>query len=158
RPPWRGSSGSDRLAARDIVLFVNPIPEKGVHLAAELAACLPDQQFVFVEGWRPIGAETRSLPSNVTVLPRRPSLDYLYCRARLLLVPSTIPDACPRVVGEAGLRGVPALGSDVGGIPELIADVRNLLPATSPRRWRERADALLDDPDTWRLASVEQRR
>jgi glycosyltransferase involved in cell wall biosynthesis len=41
-------------------------------------------------------------------------------RLDLLLVPSTVPEATPRVILEAFAAGVPVLASACGGIPELI--------------------------------------
>jgi glycosyltransferase involved in cell wall biosynthesis len=41
-------------------------------------------------------------------------------RLDLLVVPSTVPEATPRVILEAFAAGVPVLASATGGIPELI--------------------------------------
>jgi glycosyltransferase involved in cell wall biosynthesis len=41
-------------------------------------------------------------------------------RLDLLVVPSTVPEATPRVILEAFAAGVPVLASPTGGIPELI--------------------------------------
>jgi glycosyltransferase involved in cell wall biosynthesis len=41
-------------------------------------------------------------------------------RLDLLVVPSTVPEATPRVILEAFAAGVPVLASAAGGIPELI--------------------------------------
>jgi glycosyltransferase involved in cell wall biosynthesis len=42
----------------------------------------------------------------------------------LLVVPSTVPEAAPRVILEAFSAGVPVLASPAGGIPELIEHQR----------------------------------
>jgi glycosyltransferase involved in cell wall biosynthesis len=129
---------------RDTVLFVNPIREKGVVLAAALARAFPLQRFCFVEAWRTSDIEPDCLPANVELLPRQPSLDQQYARAMLLLVPSVIADAAPRVIDEAGLRGVPVLGSHRGGISELVAQPEtNCFPSWGVSRWSRRMAALL---------------
>jgi glycosyltransferase involved in cell wall biosynthesis len=141
---------------RDAVLFVNPIQDKGVHLAIELARAFPSTRFVFVESWRAADADLQ-LPSNIVLLPRRPSLTDLYRRALLLLVPSVIEDACPRVILEAGGHGVPSLGSDRGGIPELIADPADVLAADDVGGWVTRCHDLLASPAVWSSSSRSQR-
>ena len=72
--------------ARDLVLFVNPIRDKGVQAAVETARQLPTTKFVFVESWRTADTDLR-LPANVRLFARVPSLHALYRRAQLLLVP-----------------------------------------------------------------------
>ena len=39
-----------------------------------------------------------------------------------MVVPSITPDPCPRSVIESLALGVPVVGSDTGGIPELVID------------------------------------
>jgi glycosyltransferase involved in cell wall biosynthesis len=52
-----------------------------------------------------------------------------------------------RVVIEAQLRGRPVLGSDVGGIPDLVSDgVNGVLFAPEPRAIAQ-ALKVVDDPD-----------
>ena len=146
-----------RAEDRDIVLFVNPIPEKGLDVAESLARSLPQWDFVFVEGWRSFEPANRRIPTNIRVLPRQPSLKWLYDRSRLLIVPSTIADAAPRVVSEAGRNGIPVLGSFAGGIPELVADPRrNCISVSRPIQWTKRARHLLEDEQAWMQASVAQ--
>jgi glycosyltransferase involved in cell wall biosynthesis len=78
----------------------------------------------------------------------------------LLVVPSTVPEAAPRVILEAFSAGVPVLASPTGGIPELIEhnrtgflidkleaqlrhlasqpDVRRQVAANAREEWRAR--------------------
>ncbi|MFJ2747180.1 glycosyltransferase [Streptomyces sp. NPDC087297] len=46
----------------------------------------------------------------------------MYAGNDLLLVPSQVEDAFPRVIVEAGLHGVATIGSSRGGIPEAAGD------------------------------------
>lgn len=158
RPPLISDDGRGPARAsqhRDLVLFVNPLEIKGVTTAVELAKRLPATPFVFVESWCP-AAENLDLPANVTLLGRIPTLSSLYRRARLLIAPSVIDDACPRVILEAAIHGMPALGSNRGGIPELIADERNVLPAGDLDAWATRAGELLGSATEWATASEDQ--
>jgi glycosyltransferase involved in cell wall biosynthesis len=142
---------------RDIVLFVNPIQEKGLDVAIELARSLPEQQFVFVDGWRTYSDDSKDVPTNVTTLPRQPLLDFLYRRTQLLIVPSIIPDAAPRVVAEASLFGAVVLGSTSGAIPELVANpALNCIPPNDSKHWEERTRQLLQSETAQSIASYEQ--
>jgi len=62
-------------------------------------------------------------------------MDALYARHRLLLAPSTVPDAFPRVIIEAGLAGTPTLGALRGGTPEAVGTGGLLLPPGDPDAW-----------------------
>jgi glycosyltransferase involved in cell wall biosynthesis len=57
----------------------------------------------------------------------------------LLVVPSVIEDPLPRVVHEAIGRGVPVLGSAIGGIPEMIREGETglLVPPNDPDALRD---------------------
>jgi glycosyltransferase involved in cell wall biosynthesis len=46
--------------------------------------------------------------------------DKIYDAVDLVLVPSIFPDPYPTIVMEAGVRGIPVVGSKIGGIPEMI--------------------------------------
>ncbi|MGW1431860.1 glycosyltransferase [Streptomyces sp. NPDC002431] len=120
--------------------MVNPIPAKGSALLHEVIRRMPDQHFTLVEGWWNTAAEFAAYP-NVTYVPRTYDMDTLYRSHRLLLVPSTVEDAFPRVVIEAALHGTPSIGSNRGGIPEAIGPHGVFLPPTAdPRAWAHAID------------------
>ena len=67
----------------------------------------------------------RSLdPRVVKLLGRVPfqEMRHLYACADLTVVPSTHHDNSPMVIYESLLSGTPVLGSDMGGIPELVRE------------------------------------
>ncbi|WP_326766448.1 glycosyltransferase [Streptomyces sp. NBC_01591] len=76
-------------------------------------------------------------------MPRVYDMEPLYRSHRLLLAPSAVEDAFPRVITEAALHGVATIGTDRGGIPEAIGDagswarvIRNAdHEALGMRRW-----------------------
>ncbi|MGW3651677.1 glycosyltransferase [Streptomyces sp. NPDC000878] len=105
----------------DGVLMINPVVQKGAALLHELLEHLPDQPFTLVEGWWDTYGDFARYP-NVTYVRRTYDMNTLYERHRLLLVPSAVEDAFPRVIIEAALKGLPSLGADRGGIPEAIGD------------------------------------
>ncbi len=55
----------------------------------------------------------------------RSDVDAAYDRADWIVVPSTVIENAPTVLMEALGRGVPAVASAVGGIPELVHDEQN---------------------------------
>lgn len=125
-PPFaRPTPGSE--PAGDAVLMVNPVPKKGAALLHQIIEHLPAQRFTLVEGWWDTSGDFAHYP-NVTYVPRTYDMAPLYTGHRLLLVPSTVEDAFPRVIIEAGLHGLPSLGADRGGISEAIGDGGLVLP------------------------------
>ncbi|PKV89919.1 glycosyltransferase [Streptomyces sp. TLI_146] len=101
------------------VLMVNPVPAKGAALLHQLIHRLPGRRFTLVEGWWDAAHEFTGYP-NVQWAPRTYAMGPLYAANNLLLVPSQVEDAFPRVIVEAGLHGIPTVGSSRGGIPEAI--------------------------------------
>ncbi|MGX1851699.1 glycosyltransferase family 4 protein [Streptomyces sp. NPDC055299] len=82
-------------------------------------------------------AEFAAYP-NVTFVPRVYDMAPLYRSHRLLLVPSTVEDAFPRVIIEAALHATPSIGSDRGGIREAIGNAGIVLPHTAdPQTWAD---------------------
>jgi glycosyltransferase involved in cell wall biosynthesis len=55
-------------------------------------------------------------------------------QAGVVLVPSRCEEACPYAVLDAAAAGIPVLGSDRGGIPELIGQAAALGPE-APEAW-----------------------
>lgn len=125
------------------VLFFNPIREKGVDLAVNIARELPEIPFVFVEGWWPPD-DPSSWPPNVRYHPRTYHPGRLYDRAHTVLVPSTVEDASPRVLLEATVYRCPALGSRRGGIPEYLSEWQ--LPPSAPDAWAKKIATLTANP------------
>jgi glycosyltransferase involved in cell wall biosynthesis len=119
--------------------MVNPIPAKGADLLHQLIRRMPEQRFTLVEGWWNTAAEFAAYP-NVTYVPRVYDMSPLYRSHRLLLVPSTVEDAFPRVIIEAALHGTPSIGTARGGIPEAIGNAGIVLSAEAGAE--EWADAI----------------
>ncbi|WP_405819608.1 glycosyltransferase [Streptomyces sp. NBC_01390] len=111
----------------DAILMVNPVPQKGAALLHQLIDRLPGQRFTLVEGWWDTSGDFATYP-NVTYARRTYDMSPLYAAHRLLLVPSTVEDAFPRVIIEAGLHSLTSLGADRGGIREAIGDGGVIIP------------------------------
>ncbi|WP_328763165.1 MULTISPECIES: glycosyltransferase [unclassified Streptomyces] len=134
-PPFAPPASGQDAPHIGSVLMVNPIPAKGSVLIHQLIRLMPEQHFTLVEGWWNTAADFAAYP-NVTFVPRVYDMGPLYRSHRLLLVPSTVEDAFPRVIIEAALHGVATIGTDRGGIPEAIGGAGIVLPHTAgPETW-----------------------
>jgi glycosyltransferase involved in cell wall biosynthesis len=150
---------------RSRVLFVNPVPEKGVDLAFALAAARPDIPFDFFECW-PLGEPVRErLLTRVRRLPNitfhRPQLDpsRLYRHAKIVLVPSVWEESWGRVVTEAHCNGIPALASDRGRLPESVGPGGVLVkPDASIEQWRAALSSMWDDRALYDALAASARR
>lgn len=74
------------------------------------------------------------------------ALAELRRQAAVVMVPSRCEEACPYAVLDAAAAGLPVLGSDRGGIPELIGDPASLDPET-PAEWAARLRDLWGEPE-----------
>ena len=134
-PPFTPPRPENRVQRTGAVLMVNPIQAKGADLLHQLIRHMPEQHFTLVEGWWNTAEQFTGHP-NVTYVPRVYDMSPLYAGHRLLLVPSTVEDAFPRVIIEAALHGTPSIGTDRGGIPEAIGATGIVLPAQAgPADW-----------------------
>lgn len=148
--------------SREVVLFVNPVPQKGVDIALGLAERRRDISFAFARCWdirsdaeRALRARVARLP-NVELRPTTRDPRTLYRDARLLLVPSVYPEGWPRVISEAQLSGIPALASAIGGVPEAVGPGGILVDPTAPlEEWVEGLSRMWDDAGSYaRYAAV----
>jgi glycosyltransferase involved in cell wall biosynthesis len=94
--------------------------EKGLRTLLEACRKLPDIPFLFA-GAGPLEDELAGLP-NVTNLGFQTgdALRALISAAAFSVYPSVWYENCPLSVLESQALGTPVLGSDIGGIPELI--------------------------------------
>jgi len=106
-------------ASRQVVLLINPIPQKGVDIAWAIAERRPDIPFVFLEAWRldrrtMTGLRERSRhQKNVQIRRAMSDPAQIYADARILLAPYPALEGSPRVVAEAQALGIPVVATDV---------------------------------------------
>lgn len=74
------------------------------------------------------------------------ALAELRREAAVVLAPSRCEEACPYAVLDAAAAGIPVLGSDRGGIPELIGRGESLDPE-NPQAWGEALLSLWRRPE-----------
>jgi glycosyltransferase involved in cell wall biosynthesis len=137
---------------RENITFINPILNKGLDIALEIARRCPDIPFSFVEAW-PLSVKERqylmgklsALP-NVTLLHPQKDMRNVYGKCKILLVPSVWEEAYGRVATEAQASGIPVIASSRGGLPESVGNGGILLDPEGPiETWVEAVRKLWDD-------------
>jgi glycosyltransferase involved in cell wall biosynthesis len=152
------------------VTFINPVPEKGVDLALEIAELCPEIPFLFVKGWPlsvrallRLSARIKRLP-NVILRERTNDMKDVYRDTRILLVPSQWEaETWGRVVSEGQFSGIPAITSDRGGLPEAVGEGGVVIGAREPAaHWGCALRRLWNDADHYdgkaRAAAARSRR
>lgn len=131
--------GRARAVPREpkFVTFVNPAPEKGVYafarIADELGRRRTDIPLLVVESR---GSEATLLAcgidlrahSNVFLMAQTPDPRDFWGVTRVCLLPSLWWENQPLVAIEAMANGIPVVGSDRGGIPEVLGGAGIVLP------------------------------
>jgi len=142
--------------SREKVLFVNPVPKKGLDIALHLARERPDIPFVFSLSWRIRRRERRRLKQatrpleNVEIRPATAEPAELYRDARLVIVPSQLAESWGRVISEAHIVGIPVIASHVGGVPEAVGPGGILVaPKDSKDDWVAALSRIWDDTDVY---------
>jgi glycosyltransferase involved in cell wall biosynthesis len=107
-----------------VLYFGRFAKEKGVRILLEATKRLPDISFVFA-GSGPLEDEVRTFADkadNVSFVGFKTGdeLKKLVSQAMLSVYPSEWYENCPFSVMESINLGTPVLGSDIGGIPELV--------------------------------------
>jgi glycosyltransferase involved in cell wall biosynthesis len=128
----------------DRVLFVNPIPVKGVELMFELAAACPDIPFLVCESWeihplwRAHCLERAARLPNIEWLGPTRDMRAVYARARTLLMPSLWEEAFGRTVVEAQINAIPIVASRRGALPDTVGAGGVLVDAHAPiQQWAQ---------------------
>jgi glycosyltransferase involved in cell wall biosynthesis len=158
---------SDYITSRDspeYITLINPRPVKGYQTFLAVAAKLPEKQFLVVEAW-PLGegrpAVERELAElgNVKFVRQLADTRAIYRQTRLLLVPSVVEEGGPRVIREAQLNGIPVVGSNRGGVPEMIGDGGVVISEyENPSAWAEAILEVLGDAERYARWSEASRR
>lgn len=139
------AAGSAAADGRYALVAGRLVEEKGFDVAvrAARAAGVP----LVVAGEGPDEARLRSLAGEARFLGRVSQAELAEVRrgAAVLLAPSRSDDSCPMSVVEALADGVPVLGSDRGGLPELVGPGAALAVDDLPA-WTDALRALWRDP------------
>lgn len=121
-----------RTSAEDYFLFYGRLsPEKGVDLLVDVFSKHPELNLIIV-GTGPTEAHLRSelekrSAKNIVMLGYKTGLELkeLIANARFVLIPSEWYENNPMTVIESFQLGIPVIGSNLGGIPELMDNGAN---------------------------------
>jgi len=106
----------DFLSTREYIVFVGDERIKGTHIIKYLAKSLPKQKFkIFTRK-----INKTYISKNITYMPWQDSVYNIFNTAKLILIPSQCGEGYSRISKESTLLGIPALGSNHGGIPEAL--------------------------------------
>jgi glycosyltransferase involved in cell wall biosynthesis len=123
-------------STREVVLYINPHPRKGVDLAWAIAEAATGLKFVFQESWRlneNRRMEVTTRAQNLVNVEFRAATNRpaeIYRDARVLLAPYG-PER-PRVVDEAQVNGIPVVASNVPGLDESVGTGGVLIDPEGP--------------------------
>ncbi len=120
----------------EYVTFINPIPIKGSDIFFSIAESMPDKKFLVVGGAGEV-AERAAKAGNMTHIPRAADMRDVYRKTRILLVPSTWYEPFGRVALEAGISGIPCIGSNRGGLADAIGGGILIDDICDIRKWSE---------------------
>jgi glycogen(starch) synthase len=129
--------------------------EKGFDLALHAFAKLPQLRIIIAgDGAARAGLERLAgrldLGSRIEFrgFVNPDSIPALINEASFVVVPSRFEEGLPLVAIESGLIGRPIVGSNVGGLPEIVMHGQTglLVPAENPDALAAAIRALLDDP------------
>jgi glycosyltransferase involved in cell wall biosynthesis len=123
--PANGLERSPSPDGSSFALFAGRLsPEKGLEIIAAAARLAPEVAIV-VAGSGPLEAVLgRERPASLQLVGHQDHehLERLYAASSMSLLPSTCHEVAPYAAIEAGAAGKPVIGSDIGGIPEIVAD------------------------------------
>lgn len=133
--------------------LINAGHHKGLAIALAIAAQLPHRPLVLVESWQnrlparlALRAQLAGAP-NVRLRPKVRDVRTIYARTSVLLAPSQLEDASPRVIVEANSNGIPVVASAIGGIPELVGNAGVLCRPDAPTGdWAKAIESILCHP------------
>ena len=130
---------------KDYVIFFGRYSfEKGIDTLLEACKALPDIKFVFA-GSGPLEDKVNEV-SNITNVgfKNKKELEPLIREAKFSICPSNVYENCPFSVIESQMYGTPVIGSNIGGIPELISNgvTGELFEAGNVNELKERIESL----------------
>ena len=142
-------TNSDMQKEDYVLYFGRYSAEKGIKTLLKACASLPEIPFHFA-GKGPLESEIREF-SNIKLCGflTGEALQREISRARFVIFPSECYENCPFTVMESQLCGTPVLGSDLGGIPELleVGVTGELFESGNAEMLRERIQKLWTNPE-----------
>ena len=151
------------LEAKTILFIADSAAErrKGLKVLVETLNGLEDpEQYVFAVIGRGIsGQELGGQFKMMGFFEDEAALSFVYSAADVFVIPS-LQDNLPNTAIEALACGIPTIGSNVGGIPEVVRNGQTglVFPPGDSRSLKEAIAALLAEPERCETMAKESRR
>ncbi|GAB1543625.1 hypothetical protein NUACC21_63000 [Scytonema sp. NUACC21] len=146
-PPHFGKAPFPNYGCFDngYVLMMNPCSVKGFSIFLALAKLFGDINFAVLPGYGTTSKELDAIKCqpNMTVLQNRANIDDIFCKTRILVMPSLWIEGFGMAAVDAMLRGIPVLASNFGGLVEAKMGVDYLLPVHPIEEFQDELDEKL---------------
>lgn len=144
------------IKKKDYILYFGRFSrEKGISTLIEACKELPNIQFIFA-GTGPLEEVIDGIPNIKNVgFQREEALEKLIREAQFSVYPSEWYENCPFSVMESQMYGTPVLGSNIGGIPELIevGKTGNLFKSADKNDLKNKISELWDNKEKVKVYS-----
>ena len=123
---------------RQFITLIGSEIIKGREIVEKIAQKMSDYKFMIVgrEFLQP------TIKENIIYQPWSNDVLNIYKKTRLLLVPSVCDEAFGRTALEALVLGIPVLGSDKGGIPEILSQEYIVKDLYDYKKWQEKIESI----------------
>jgi glycosyltransferase involved in cell wall biosynthesis len=123
-----------RAAAADAIgFYAGGYPAyKGDEVVNIIIEKMPERRFIIVG--RGYAHDFARFPANVSYLGFQHDMKTFYRHLKLVLVPSLVLEGFARIILEAAANGIPAIASNIGGIPEALQDSGILIDVDPPQQ------------------------
>lgn len=146
----------ENIKKKDYILYFGRFSrEKGISTLIEACKELPNVQFIFA-GTGPLEEVINGIPNIKNVgFQREEALEKLIREAQFSVYPSEWYENCPFSVMESQMYGTPVLGSNIGGIPELIevGKTGNLFKSADKNDLKNKISELWDNKEKVKVYS-----
>ncbi len=148
---------NENVEKRPTILYMGRlVPKKGVHILiramSHVVKKYPDALLLIggkgkMKTFLSSYASTLGLKENVRFLGYVPDslLPNLYLSSNVFVLPSTTSESFGITLLEAMASGTPVIGSNVGGIPDVIHDCGLIVEPGNPKKLSDAIITLLDD-------------
>lgn len=133
------------------ITLINLNENKGGELFWQIAAAMPDHQFLAVKGAYKKQIIPKRIPQNVVLMEHTSDAKDIYEQTRILLMPS-LSETWGRTAIEAGVSGIPTIAHRSPGLEEALGKAGIFADRAHCKEWVQ-AIHTLDDQTAYQVAS-----
>lgn len=140
------------------ILFADISLKKGLMIALKIAKNFPHETFIFIDSYPNINKiyyKKIEQLENVILMPFVNDMKFVYKHTKLVILPSICQEAFGRVIVEAGINNILTVGSNRGGISEVISSKELLVNNPDDiNEWIKKIYAILSKSDEYAIESI----